>query len=206
MAPGIWVALGASTTTGFIVSAPSRAWVPRLQAAVEGRGVAIFNLAVSGSVTPQWLPANAPVVPGRPAPLPSNNIDAAMRERPQLLLLNATNNDLVIGIGIDETLANLQSIRAIASAGGAAVVMISTQPRNLSDADLSRLRTLDSQIAAAVGDCFVDIRTPLAGPDGRLAAAYDAGDGVHPNDAGHAIIFQRVDAVLQSGRCVAAPH
>ena len=46
----------------------------------------------------------------------------------------------------------------------------------------------------------------LAGPDGRLAAAYDAGDGVHPNDAGHAIIFQRVDAVLQSGRCVAAPH
>ena len=31
-------------------------------------------------------------------------------------------------------------------------------------------------------------------------------DGVHPNDAGHAIIFQRVDAMLQSGHCVAAPR
>ena len=206
VAPGIWAALGASTTAGFIVSSPSRAWVPRLQAAVEGRGVAIFNLAVAGSITSQWMPANTPATAGRPAQLSGNNIDAAMRERPKLLLLNATNNDLVVGIGIDETLANLLAIRAIAAAGSASVVMISTQPRALSDADLAQLRTLDTRLAASFGDCFVDIRTPLAGPDGRLLAAYDAGDGVHPNDAGHAIIFQRVDAVLQSGRCVAAPH
>jgi len=73
-------------------------------------------------------------------------------------------------------------------------------------ADLSQLRTLDSRLAAAFGECFVDIRTPLAGPGGRLAASYDAGDGGRPNDAGHAIIFQRVDAVLQSGRCVTTPH
>ena len=129
-----------------------------------------------------------------------------MRERPTLLLLNATNNDLVVGIGIDETLANLLAIRAIAAAGNASVVMISTQPRSLSDADLSQLRALDARLAAAFGGCFVDIRTPLAGPDGRLATAYDAGDGVHPNDAGHAIIFQRVDSVLQSGRGVTPPH
>jgi acyl-CoA thioesterase I len=206
VAPGIWVALGASTTAGFIVSSPSRAWVPWLQAAVEGRGVAILNLAVAGSITPQWMTANTPPAAGRPAPLSGNNIDAAMREHPTLLLLNATNNDLVVGIGIDETVANLLAIRAIGFAGNASVVMISTQPRSLSDADLAQLRTLDGRLAAAFGDCFVDIRTPLAGPDGRLVAAYDAGDGVHPNDAGHAIIFQRVNAVLQSGRCVAAPH
>ena len=206
VAPGIWVALGASTTAGFLASGPSRAWVPRLQAAVDGRGVAILNLAVPGSITSQWMSANTPAVAGRPAPLSANNIDAAMRERPTLLLLNATNNDLVVGIGIDETFANLLAIRAIGAAGNASVVMISTQPRNLSDADLSQLRTLDARLSAAFGDCFVDIRTPLAGPDGRLAAANDAGDGVHPNDAGHAIIFQRVDALLQSGRCVAAPR
>jgi len=190
VAPGIWVALGASTTAGFIVSTPSRAWVPRLQAVVEGKGVAILNLAVAGSITSQWMPL----------------LNAAMRDRPTLVLMNATNNDLVAGIGIDETLANLLALRAMAAAGGASVVMISTQPRNLSEADLLRLRMLDGQLAAAFRPCFVDIYSPLAGPDGRLAAVYDAGDGVHPNDAGHAIIFQRVDAVLLSGRCVAAPH
>ena len=121
VAPGIWVSLGTSTTAGFIVSSPSRAWVPRLQAAVESRGVAIFNLAVAGSITPQSMPANTPAAAGRPAPLAGNNIDGAMRERPTLVLLNATNN------------------------------------------------------------------------------------GLHPNDAGDAIIFEQVDAVLQSGRCV-APH
>jgi len=67
------------------------------------------------------MPANTPAAAGRPAPLAGNNIDAAMRERLTLVLLNATNN------------------------------------------------------------------------------------GLHPNDAGHAIIFEQVDAVLQSGRCV-APH
>jgi acyl-CoA thioesterase-1 len=180
--------------------------VPQLQAAVERRGVAIFNLAVAGSVTSQWVSASAPAIAGRPARLPSNNIDAAMRERPTLLLLNATNNDVVAGIGVDETVANLLAIRAAALAGGAAVVMISTQPRSLSDAALAQLRSIDTRLAAAVGECFVDIRAPLAGADGRMAAIYDAGDGVHANDAGHAVIFQRVDGVLQSGRCVGAPH
>ena len=85
-------------------------------------------------------------------------------------------------------------------------VMLSTQPRNFPDAALALLPMIDARLAPSFGDCFVDIRTPLAGTDGRMAPSYDSGDGIHPNDAGHAVIFQRVDAALQSGRCVTAPH
>ncbi len=206
VAPGTWAVLGASTPAGFSASAPSQAWVARLQAAVAGNGVTIVNLAQPGLVTYNWMSLSAPVPPGRMAPFPANNIDAAMAQQPKLLLLNATTNDLAVGYSPDETVANLLAIRAIAVAGGATVLMLSTQPRDLPDVTRASLPVIDARLAPTFGDCFVDIRTPLAAADGRLLPAYDSGDGIHPNDAGHAVIFQRVDSALQSGRCVAAPH
>ena len=204
-APGTWVFLGSSTTAGFTTSSPSQAWVSRLASSLTGRGVTIVNIAVPGAVTYDWMPLSAPVPPGRPRPMPAHNIDAAMAERPSLVLLNATTNDLAANYSIDETEANLLAIRAIAVAGGATVMMLSTQPRNLSDTDRARLQVIDARLASGFGGCFVDIRTPLAGPDNRLAAAFDSGDGIHPNDAGHDVIFRRVDAALLSGRCIRAP-
>jgi lysophospholipase L1-like esterase len=129
-----------------------------------------------------------------------------MALRPTLVVLNATTNDLAASYSVDETMTNLLAIRAVAEAGGARVVMLSTQPRDLSDAGRAQLPVIDAGLASAFGDCFVDIRTPLANADGRLLPTYDSGDGIHPNDAGHAVIFQRVDAALQSGRCVAPPR
>ena len=43
-----------------------------------------------------------------------------------------------------------------------------------------------------------------AAADGRINPLYDSGDGVHPNDAGHALIFSRVKSVLDSANCVRA--
>jgi lysophospholipase L1-like esterase len=206
VAPGTWAFLGASTTVGFSASGLAQTWVARLQSAVSGRGVTIVNLALAGATSYTWMPAAAPVPFGRFGPSLPNNIDAAMTHRPSLVLLNATNNDLVANYSVDELVANLLAIRGVASAGGAAVVMLSTQPRNLSDAARALLPVIDARLSPVFGECFVDIRTPLAAPDGRMLPLYDVGDGIHPNDAGHAVIFQRVDATLQSGRCVAAVH
>ena len=35
-----------------------------------------------------------------------------------------------------------------------------------------------------------------------LSPVYDSGDGVHPNDAGHAVIAGRVVSLIDSRRCV----
>ena len=206
VAPGTWVFLGSSTTAGFTTSSPSLTWVARLQAVLAGRGITIVNIARPGAVTYSWMSSSAPIPFGRPLPSPPNNIDTAMAQRPRLVLLNATTNDVAAGYTVDETVTNLLAIGAVAGLGGARVVMLSTQPRDLPAAGRSQLPVIDARLASVFGDCFVDIRTPLADPDGRLLPIYDSGDGIHPNDAGHAVIFQRVDAALQSGRCVAAPH
>jgi lysophospholipase L1-like esterase len=56
-----------------------------------------------------------------------------------------------------------------------------------------------------VAPCFVALREALAGADGKLAPQYDSGDGVHPNDAGHALIYNKVKGVLDAGECVRVP-
>ena len=87
---------------------------------------------------------------------------------------------------------------------GTPVIVLGTQPRNLSDAQRALLPQIDAQLANAVGPCFVDVRSILASTDGRINPIYDSGDGVHLNDAGHAVIFNRVKAVLEAEACVRA--
>lgn len=65
-------------------------------------------------------------------------------------------------------MANLLAVRAIAVASGKCRDALN-QPRNLSDAGLAQLPVIDARLSPAFGDCFVDIRIPLAGPNGRLA-------------------------------------
>jgi lysophospholipase L1-like esterase len=48
----------------------------------------------------------------------------------------------------------------------------------------------------------VPLQAALADSQGRIAAAYSAGDGIHLNDAGHRQVLQQVQAALDSGRCV----
>ena len=74
-----------------------------------------------------------------------------------------------------------------------------------SAAHLATMREIDDTMARQAGACFVPLQAALADAGGGLAAAFDSGDGVHPNDAGHALIHQRVQAVvtahLADGRC-----
>ena len=201
VAPGTWAVIGSSSAAGAGASS-GQAWVARLQSAVQGGNVQISNLARGGTTTYQGLPASAAPVAGRPAPDATFNIDAALSGTPKLVLVSYPSNDTALSYAVDETLRNLLAIRAEALARGAAVVLLSTQPRALTPAQLAQMPQIDAGLRAAAGDCFVELREALAGPDGRLAPAYDSGDGVHPNDAGHALIFQRVRSLIDGGRCV----
>ena len=198
---GTWVVMGSSTAAG--AGAPSgKGWVALVSGAFAARGAQVVNLARGGSVTYEGLSASAPRVQGRPAPDPAINVDQALSRKPVLLILSYPANDTAKGYSIDETVNNLLAIRSQALAAGVPVLVTSSQPRNLSDAQLAQLRAIDARLAANVGGCFVDIRQVLAGADGRLPFQYDSGDGVHPNWEGHQLIAQQVQAALNSGRCV----
>ncbi|NQW94415.1 MAG: SGNH/GDSL hydrolase family protein, partial [Polaromonas sp.] len=110
-------------------------------------------------------------------------------------------NDTAIGYTVEETVANLLAIRRQALTNTTAVVVVSTQPRYLSESQLSQLPLIDEQLSAAAGACFVDVRTVLAGANGQFAPQYDSGDGVHPNDAGHRLIAIQVRAAISNPAC-----
>jgi lysophospholipase L1-like esterase len=141
---------------------------------------------------------------GRPLPDGSINIDAATAFSPKLILVAYPTNDTANGYSVSETVTNLLTIRSYAQAKGVSVVVEGTQPRDLPDAQRALLPQIDEQLAAAIGPCFVNVRSLLASADGRINPIYDSGDGVHPNDAGHQVIFAQVKALLDAGACVLA--
>lgn len=202
VAPGRWVVMGSSTAAG-VGASPGQAWAPRLAEAYRDRGVALDNLARSGALTPQALPADAPAGGGRPAPDPAINLDRALALAPALLLLSFPTNDTVAGYPADETAGHLQRLRERAAAAGVATLLLGTQPRaGLSATQQATLGALDQALAARAGDCFVPLQAALGDGSGRIRPDYAAGDGIHLNDAGHAAVLARVRAALEAGRCV----
>jgi acyl-CoA thioesterase I len=200
VAPGNWVVMGSSTASG--AGAATLSWADALRNNYAIRGVTEFNIAKGGSTTYAGLPTSSPPVSGRPSPDPSANVDAALAKIPKLVLVAYPSNDTTFGYSVDETVHNLFAIRAAAQAGGAAVIILGTQPLNLPAAQLALLPQIDARVSAGVAPCFVEVREALAAPNGTLAPQYDSGDGVHPNDAGHAVIFNLVKNVIDSGQCV----
>ena len=201
---GTWVVLGSSTAAGTGVP-QEQGWVSLLEAAYRPAGVSIRNLAVAGTVTYHALPNSTALSFSRPSPKAETNVDAALALSPTLLLLAYPSNDTARGYSVEETVSNLLAIRQISLAKGVAVLVLSTQPRNLSTEQRASLRLIDQQLRAAVGPCFVAVNERLAAPDGLLQSAYDSGDGVHPNTAGHRLIANAVQAVINGGKCVRPP-
>ena len=202
VAPGTWVVLGSSSAAGQGAS-PGQSWVERLQAGQLARQVTVTNIARGGTLTWQALPtASVPPV-GRPPPDPTVNIDRALAAAPRLVLLSFPTNDTAAGYAAAETVANLGTLRAAAAAAGVAGLVLGVQPRDSLDlAQRAVLAEVDRGLAAAAGPCFVGLFAALADANGNIATSYAAGDGIHLNDAGHAVVLQRVLAVLEGGRCV----
>lgn len=198
---GTWVVMGSSTAAG--AGAPAgKGWADLLQAALTSHGAQFSNIAVGGSVTYHGLSESASAVAGRPAPNPAANIDQALSRKPVALIVSYPSNDTALGYSVDETVNNLLAIRAKAIAAGVPVMVTSSQPRNLSAEQLAQMRLIDERIASTAGACFVDVRKMLASTSGNLASQFDSGDGVHPNGAGHRVIAEQFETVVNSQKCI----
>lgn len=200
-AGGVWVVMGSSTAAG--AGAPDgNGWVAMLQASL-GSGIAQFqNIAKGGTVTYHGQSASSARVSGRPEPDPAVNIDQALSRKPVVLLIAYPTNDTALGYSTAETVNNIFAIRRAALSAGVAVIVMSTQPRALSNSQLNQLNEIDKALHEQVTACFVDVNQALAGADGRLAAEYDSGDGVHPSESGHRLIATKVRELIDRGECI----
>lgn len=205
VAPGVWVVLGSSSAAGVGATA-GQGWVARVSATQSLHAVQVLNLAVGGSTTHTALPTTASPRAGRPAPDRARNLDRALAAGPRLLLLAFPSNDTAAGYDAAETIDNLLAVRNGAAAGGVPTVVLGMQPRDSFTAtQADRLRQIDHALASQLGPCFVPLRDALSDGLGRIRPDFAAGDGVHLNDAGHALIADLVQSVLDSGLCVQVP-
>jgi lysophospholipase L1-like esterase len=195
--PHVIVVLGSSTAAGIGPSDPANTWTARYEAqlAAECSACELYNLAVGGYTTYQIQADDFEPPPGRPAPAPGHNITAAIALRPSAVIVNLPSNDQAYRYGIEEQLQNYDRVAALSSAHGIALWVTTSQPRNFASPDqLAALFAAKDAIVEKFGERSIDFWTDLAEPDGTIVPEYDSGDGIHLNDAAHAILADRVGA------------
>ncbi len=201
------VVLGSSTAAGTGPSHPDSAWVKRYLTFLRtlNPNNDIVNLAVGGWTTYHIMPTGFSPPPGRPSPQTGGNITRALTFEPDAIIINLPSNDVANGYSIAEQLANYDSILAAANAENVPVWISTTQPRNFSSSGRQKQVEMRDSTFARFGEKAIDFWTDIAGSDNRINPIYNSGDGVHLNDAGHRILFERVvekhipDTVLVTG-------
>jgi lysophospholipase L1-like esterase len=108
-----------------------------------------------------------------------------LAQQPGTAVLLIGGNDVYFGVPAAQWQQNYSNLVAQLWARGVKVKHCAV-PRNT--ADLSGLRNWIANSYPAYD--IIDTWTPLGGGSSRLNSAYDSGDGVHPNDAGHLLIGQ----------------
>jgi lysophospholipase L1-like esterase len=194
--PAAVAVVGSSTAAGTGASTGS-GWVERVRAAAatDCPQVTITNLAVPGDTTWDGLPVGARLTPvDRPAPRADKNLDAALALRPALVFVQYPSNDAVRLYPLQETLDNHAIYRDWIRAAGALDVILGPFPReNLQyDAQVALMTGLRDQLPAVAAPRYVELWADLAATDRLVIPAYAAGDGIHLNDTGHAVIAAKV--------------
>jgi lysophospholipase L1-like esterase len=194
--------VGSSTAAGTGASVFDSSWVGRLQLNVrknltDGYDTVVTDLAVGGFTSYEVMPTGSTVPGGRPSPDTNHNITKAIRFNPNLILVNLPSNDVGANYPVSEIMNNLRTIVRTGRAAGARVFVTTTQPRTFyTDPQRQILKDLVDSITNYFGSYSINFWDDLVSTDGlfKLKASVDAGDGIHPNDAGHKLLFNRVIA------------
>lgn len=122
-----------------------------------------------------------------------NRMPEILLMNPKYVVLSIGKNDVRAGVSSAVYTANYTSIRNQIAAAGITVIHLLSTPE-----DALVLTTLNNHINtmnSTYGDVVIDVFTPLKDGSNQLDAAYDSGDGIHPNAAGHAYMA----SIISSG-------
>jgi lysophospholipase L1-like esterase len=189
--PGVIVVLGSSTSAGTGPKDPNNAYLVRYKAYLAGAfpKFTLTNLAVGGYTTYNMQPSDYKPPAGRPAPVVGHNITTALSLKPNVIIVNMPSNDQADNFPVSEQMANYDRVATLAAAAHVQLWVTTTQPRNFTDpAQLKNLMDARDAIKQKYMPRVLDFWTPFAQADGTQMPQYGAGDGIHLNDAAHAIL------------------
>ncbi|HJW15682.1 MAG TPA: carbohydrate-binding protein, partial [Flavisolibacter sp.] len=196
------VVLGSSTSAGTGASVPDSAWVNRLQAAYaknrnDNQDTTIINLGVGGYVTYKIMPNEYIAPAGRPAADTAHNVTKALSYAPSVIIINLPTNDVGNGYSRAEFIGNLRYLYRYIQAAGVKPYITTTQPRTQYDSNYrSILHDMVDSIMTSFGNDALDFWNGIATTDGlyNIKPELNSGDGVHLNDKGHGLLFDKVRA------------
>ena len=201
------VVLGSSTAAGAGATPSDSAWVNRYRFAMQQQNTAfeVINLARGGYTTYHILPSGTQQPPHVQVEIDTlRNITEALRHNPYGIIINMPSNDAAYGFPAGEQMVNFRLLYQTAVVEGVKTWVCTPQPRNF--AQQNRIQTqydlLDS-ITTTFPDVAIDFWNGLTDAQGYILPQYDAGDGVHLNNQGHLLLFQRVmEARTDTPGCV----
>jgi acyl-CoA thioesterase I len=180
-APPTVLMLGTSLTAGLGLQ-PEDAYPALVQERIDSAGLPfrVVNAGVSGETSAGAL----------------RRLDWLMRQRFDVLLLETGANDMLRGMDLDSTRANIQAIvdRVRADRPGVPIVLAGMlAPPNLGREYGREFRELYSEVAAANHLPLI----PFLLEDVGGVAEMNQADGIHPNEEGAAVVAANVWEVLE---------
>jgi hypothetical protein len=123
----------------------------------------------------------------------SRNVTQALSLDPYAIIVNMPSNDAANGFPVSAQLTNFATIVSAAEDAGVRAWVATTQPRNFGGTtQINIQREVRDSILSIYGEMAIDFWNGLAAENGFVLPEFDSGDGVHVNDAGHRLLFERV--------------
>jgi len=173
------LALGDSLTAGYGLK-QGEGFADQLQTAFRkmGRPVTVINGGVSGDTSAGGL----------------TRTDWALADKPQVVILELGANDMLRGVDPATTRANLTGIIDKAKAAGAKVLLCGMKAqRNLGADYVQKFDAIYPDLAQREGVAFYPFfMDGIVHEDGTADRSLLQGDGLHPTEAGAALIVQRI--------------
>ncbi|MCP9237322.1 SGNH/GDSL hydrolase family protein [Lewinella sp. JB7] len=189
------VVLGSSTAEGTGASTPDSAWVNRYARSLEGdTRFEVVNLGRGGYTTYHILPTGTSIPANvNVTPDVTRNVTQALSLDPLAIIVNMPSNDAANNYPVADQLRNFATIVEAAEEAGVVVYVATTQPRNFTNTTQVDLqREVRDSILRIYGSRSIDFWTGVAAENGYIIDSLDSGDGVHLNDIGHRLLFERV--------------
>lgn len=187
------VIIGSSTAAGSGASPRDSAWAYRYAAYLEtGYAPAkVYNIARGGYTSyhlqPDWFTAPD----DRYAPDSARNVSRALSFRPDAIIMNLPSNDAARNYSLIEQQDNFERIARVCDSADVLLWVTTTQPRNFSEPQRRNTMDMRDWIRTRFGEFVIDFWDGIALEDGTISPLYNSGDGVHINNAGHALLYER---------------
>lgn len=191
--------IGSSTAAGGGATTFDSSWVGRTQLYYKklGQLTTYHDIAWSGSTTWNGMPTSfvfpsGVTIPPLDTPHRADNVTRILQLGSDVVVVAYPTNDLQNGYGLTQYMSNLRIIYDSVVNVGKTCYVTTTQPRDDASPAIRQLflKGKDSILAEFPGRAL-DFWTPVVDPSTLgILAQYSAGDDIHLNNAGHAVIAQ----------------